>query len=195
MTVPRVTSEDNGLNFYLKNSSLSDEEFLRSVTPGLQSVYLQNCPNLGDATLNALALTPSLSCLNWVSNPSASDEGYRCLGRNSTNLVSLNISGCLAFSSETCRHLLSRLTFLKALDISFCPIGDEAFEELSAPLVYLNLQGCTNITDVTLERLSKISTLKYLYLAHNDGITQEGMKMCRVVRKKNETLLSLGCCK
>jgi hypothetical protein len=183
---PPLTSEDYISNLQIRNHTLTDREFLYRVAPDLQSVHLQNCPNLGDKALYGLARAPSLSDLSWISNPGATDDGYYSFVQKCTRLASFNISGCAVFSTRTCQYLLSRSTELKALDISFCPVEDGAFSELSAPIAYLNLQGCTKITDATLRLLARAPTLKYLSLGYNDGITEEGLG---IVKAASVTIL------
>ena len=91
------------------------------------------------------------------------------------NIFYLNKSGSEQLTNEACQQLLQSPT-LQALDVSFCPhLTDEAFAQIKAPLIFLNIQGCTNITDKTLAKLRQLKTLKYLCLAFNEKISKTAL--------------------
>jgi hypothetical protein len=169
------------------------EQFLNAYHH-LEEVEVKNCGSLGNKTLRFLIdKYPTLQALGWIDNLLTSEEGFAHLIENSS-LRALNVSGSLHFSSPLCRELLSRSTSLQSLDVSFCPLTDAAFSSIHAPLTFLNLQGCTEITDKTLQFLAKISTLKTVVLGLNKKLTPQGidklerlpMKIHRARNSRNE---------
>ncbi|XP_046580695.1 F-box/LRR-repeat protein 5-like [Haliotis rubra] len=69
------------------------------------------------------------------------------------------------------RQLLMRCGKLQYLDLSYTPISDAAFKGLSegccSQLRHLDLTGCVNITDISLQRLSQAMTCPHTGRQHN----------------------------
>lgn len=153
---------------------------------------------IDDACLTAVSTyITSLIKLNVSCNSSFSPPGLSKLG-NLSNLQSLQMNGCCGVTCEVI-HALSRLAFLKELDISACDITDQcltAMSELatlkqlkisynpcitsegilvlcSIPLVELHVFSC-NINDDTLQVLSQMTSLQMLNVGGNDRITSSG---------------------
>ena len=160
------------------NPHLTDQE-MAQVLPHcekLEQVDLQNCAQIGDGTLHSLTRKVSLRALRWIGNLATTADGYAHLAQNSHNLRSVNLSGSLYFFSDTALRLLTCATALDSLDLSFCPLEDDAFSCIHPSLAFLNLQGCSAITDRTLYQLAKFPSLQHIFLAFNDKITVEGLR-------------------
>lgn len=159
------------------NPHLTDQEMER-VLPHcekLEHVDLQNCDKIGDKTLHSLTRKVSLRALRWIGNLATTPNGYSHLAQNCCNLCSLNLSGSLYFSSGMCQGLLSSATALSSLDLSFCPLEDDAFLKINPSLAFLNLQGCSGLTDRALCRLAEFPSLQHIFLAFNDQFTRKGL--------------------
>jgi hypothetical protein len=159
-------------------SSLSDAELARLLQPQeLDEIEVKNCTEVGGRVLQLLAEKyPSLKSLRWVGNGPINEEGYRAVVEL-LSLQALNVSGSSGFTSDVCAELLKRSRSLRCLDVSFCPVTDEAFAQITAPLVLLNLQGCSQITDKTLEfLLTQAPHLKHLLLGFNGPLSPESLK-------------------
>ncbi len=155
---------------------LTDLEFQKIILhcPSLETLELKNCPLLGDSAIQILTqYTPSLRALYWIGPSQVTQEGYQALCH--LNLSFLSLSGS-SLSSSACHSLLHSTPTLAALDVSFCPLDDRAFHDVRSPLRFLNLQGCSGITDETLHQLSKASSLKHLFLAYSDQLTPTGLQ-------------------
>ena len=155
----------------LSNLALTDLEIQSRLLPSLVWADLQNCPKIGDKTLETLATKTALRTLRWINNPAATPSGYLALA-NSTSLKALNVSGSLHFNDQACQLHLQSPT-LQALDVSFCSgLTDQAFAQIKSPLTLLNIQGCTELTDQILESILQLKTLKHLFLAFNQNFTE-----------------------
>ena len=143
--------------------------------PDLSTIELRNCPKLSDDSLYFLSeIKHNLHSLTWIGASSATNVGFATFFQRSENLSQINLS-----STSCDPKIYSKLFFqkrLRALDLSFCPVTDETFREIRAPLEYLNLQGCSRITDETLYALGRLASLRHLFLAYNDRITPSGLQ-------------------
>ncbi|MDE3045667.1 MAG: hypothetical protein KGJ02_03380 [Verrucomicrobiota bacterium] len=161
------------------NPLLTDKELeeVLSHCKQLENFDLQNCPKIGDKTLHALTdKVCTLRALRWIGNGATAPATYLRLAKNCPRLCSLNLSGCSSFSTDICRSLLASCPSLAYLDLSFCPLEDGAFASANPSLTFLNLQGCTTLTDHTLRHLARLPSLRHLYLAFNDRITKNGLR-------------------
>lgn len=96
-------------------------------------------------------------------------------------LEKLNMMGC-KLTNDSCLKVLSQWTTnLRELVLSFSDMITDAGVELvlknSKHLYHLNLKKCSNITDKTLESISKYlsGVLRYLNLTSVRGFTNEGL--------------------
>jgi len=153
---------------------LTETELLQA--QALEDVSVKNCAAVGSRALRLLVEKyPMLQSLRWVGNGPTGEEDYRAVVKL-LSLRALNVSGDTGFTTKVCGELLSRSKTLRYLDVSFCSVNDEAFAEVSAPLVFLNLQGCPEITDRTLQYVARIPTLRHLLLGFNDKLTLTGLQ-------------------
>lgn len=158
------------------HDQLTDEEFQKLLLncPDLLELTLQNCPQLTHYSLQFLTqVCPFLHSLQWIgqkNTPSGCFESLALIPK----LQSLNLSSS-SLTAPACQSLLNRPCPLTYLDVSFCPLTDEAFANVRAPLRFLNLQGCSLLTDTTLRHLSKIPTLRHLCLAYNSHMTPSAL--------------------
>jgi hypothetical protein len=135
----------------------------------LEEVELRECPLLGDQTLAFLSRNcPRLRKIYWIGVNSLTRAGIEALARL-PRLHVLNFSSA-ALASDACRTILTQCTQLRFLDLSFCPVQDEAFDNVQAPLQFLNLQGCSLLTHKTLDRLAYLPHLRHLALAYQPSI-------------------------
>ena len=177
MTLSIHTSFDSLHALQIVNHfELTDAGFqeILSRCPHIETLHIQNCPYLTNGSLERLSQLPHLRTLFWIGNISATETGYQTL-LSSTSLRTLNLSGS-HLTNPACSTLLTH-SFLTALDVSFCPLDDRAFSHFQAPLIYLNLRGCPNLTDQTLLTLSRLPTLKHLLLAYHSRMTPEGLRL------------------
>ena len=128
--------------------------------------------------------------LSWLNNDLSSEELGGLLAQT-TAWRALNLSGSAHLTSASVQQLLARSPALRFLDVSFCPLDDSAFHDIQAPLVFLNLQGCSALTDAGLRELAKCATLQHLLIAFNDRITPAGLQAFSARRLK--TLKIHGC--
>ncbi len=146
---------------------------------------------LGSGVLSTLVeRSPELQVLQWI-KPQATEESFQHFVERAVELRALNVSDGLGISSAVLCSLFARAKCLRFLDLSFCSIDDSAFASIETPLVFLNLQGCSKITDATLYQLAKIPTLRHLLLAFNNQITPQGLRA--LVALKLKTLKIHGC--
>lgn len=120
-------------------------------------------------------LAKDCKALSWLNNDLSAEELDGLLTQTIA-WRALNLSGSAHLTSSTLQLLLTRAPALRFLDVSFCPLDDDAFRGIKAPLVFLNLQGCSAITDATLRELAKSATLQHLLIAFNDQITPAGVQ-------------------
>jgi F-box/leucine-rich repeat protein 14 len=165
----------NAHTLKIHNYPLSDVEIQTHLLPTLTFADLQNCPEIGDQTLESLATSLKLRTLRWIDNPQATAAGHIFFAHRAS-LQSLNVSGCHEFTDTACRQHLDSLT-LQSLDVSFCPrLTDDAFSQIKAPLTFLNIQGCTELTDHLIDLISQLKTLKHLFLAFNKNFTKNALR-------------------
>lgn len=162
------------------NPHLSDQDlkiFLNNLSQ-IEEIRIKDCPQLGGASLSLLATLP-VKFLDWIGNPAASSRHYLTLCRLANTLTSLNVSGSSGFDQDACEATICTCGNLRSLDVSFCPIGPRSFRCTRSPLAFLNLQGCSAITDETLKDLSQIPDLRHLFLANNPHLTSQGYDFLR----------------
>ncbi|HEY4255053.1 MAG TPA: hypothetical protein VGM34_01735, partial [Chlamydiales bacterium] len=105
------------------------EQFLSSYQE-LDEIEVKNCCSLSHKTLRLLAdRYPALKAVAWIDNGPISEEGLSHMIDN-LSLRALNLSGNTHFSSSLCKRILSSSRSLKTLDVSFCPLTDEAFSSI-----------------------------------------------------------------
>lgn len=136
------------------------------------------------------AKCPSLRAFSWINNR-CSEEQWLEFARRSSQLQFLNLSGSAHVTGRVVNELVGNGALLRCLDLSFCPLDDSAFAAVTTPLSFLNLQGCSALTDATLHQLSKLPTLRHLLVAFNDQITPAGLQAFTEGRLK--TLKIHGC--
>jgi len=170
MTLPMKLHIENQPN-------LTDAELAHLLkASALDEVVVKHCAQVGSRALKLLVEKyPMLQSLRWIGNGHTDEEGYRSVVKL-LSLRALNVSGDSGFTTKVCKELLSRSKTLRYLDVSFCSVTDEAFAKVSAPLTFLNLQGCSEITDETLEFVAQIPTLRHLLLGFNDKLTPVGLE-------------------
>ena len=150
----------------------------------LHTLFIRNCPKLSNDSLCFLTKTaPKLHTFSWIGTSAASDEGFSLLLHKCQDLIYVNLSGTNCSNIALGQLLIDNLR-LVSLDISFCALTDEAFITIRAPLHFLNLQGCSMITDKTVETLCTVGSLRHLALAYNDQITPTGLNLLRSIPLK-----------
>lgn len=165
-------------------------------------LILCGCTAVCDQNTVDLSCLTGLTHLD-LSSTHLSDTGLsRCL-EALTNLVSLEVQGCPGLKGRALRHVentktlrrvnlginldlkerslrhLKQLPDIQSLSLNFClNIGDYALtHHISAlvPLTYLDLGACVVCTDLGLQRMSTLTSLKVLKLSHLPNVRGPGL--------------------
>jgi hypothetical protein len=183
----------------------TDLVHLQSFSPSLTSLDLSDCSALpGDKGVAAIANLSRLKTLKLSSCGRISGKDLRLIGTRLPELVHLNLSYCNSVEAEGLRHL-GLLTRLQTLNLSGCGTltdravaalvarRDDGPEEQPLPaLLQLRLRFCKMLSDASLHRLSRITSLVSLDLTGVDSITGAGLaSLCRLA---NLRFLSLRYC-
>jgi len=157
----------------LQNGTMSDAgmEACAGLT-NLQVLNLQDCGQLGDATVARLAGTVKLSYLN-LSGTRLTDDGVKHL-RGLEQLSSLSLSSTKISNAGV--NALPPLSRLTQLILDETAIDDDALDNLHARFPKLNNIWLvdTQISDEGLRKLGELSNLRTLRLA-GTAITDAGL--------------------
>jgi len=92
-------------------------------------------------------------------------------------LTRIDISGCDEVV-DSCLDYISKFAFLEYLDVSYCiHIGDRGLCYLSELKCLKELWVCeVDISDVGMSHISKISSLRSIYMSDCKGVSDDGLK-------------------
>ncbi|MDX2041378.1 MAG: hypothetical protein SF097_09015 [Acidobacteriota bacterium] len=132
-----------------------------SAMPALRALSV-SCKNVDDAGLSALPNFPALRELMPMDVP---DEGYVHIGR-CAELESLVLMYCRETGDEATSHL-GKLKKLKRYFASYTQMTDRSLEILSriSSLEHIEFYGCANVTNVGVAALAKLPRLQELHIS------------------------------
>lgn len=139
------------------------------------SLNLSRCRKIGAATAMFVSELKTLTKLNVSFCPMVNDASLESFSALQC-LTSLDLTGCSKFSNQGLAHV-GKLGNLTSLALSEC---DQIKAEGIAHLSELQLRSFSmrfgEITDVEMEQVCRISSLTYLDVSKNQGITDAGLQ-------------------
>ncbi len=148
----------------LKHVSCSDELFrVIAGLPNLRSVSCQGC-TISDEQL-AMLQNVQLQMID-LSNSTGPQNGLAAIGKQA-NLTRMAFGGCRWFADDDLR-LLPSFPMLASLDISQTSITEDGLAtlEFCPKLGWVQMTGCTQLTDASLRRLQLCRGLKTVMMQH-----------------------------
>uniref|UniRef100_A0A8C7BZB9 F-box domain-containing protein n=1 Tax=Neovison vison TaxID=452646 RepID=A0A8C7BZB9_NEOVI len=168
---------------------------LRSVSlcRNLQELNVSDCPTLTDESMRYISEgCPGVLYLN-LSNTTITNRTMRILPRYFQNLQNLSLAYCRKFTDKGLRYLNlgNGCHKLMYLDLSGCTqITDSAMEVLSAKCHYLHIldiSGCVLLTDQMLEDLQRgCKQLRILKMQYCRCISKEAAKRMSSIVQQQE---------
>lgn len=159
-------------NFYI----VSDHQIQEIVAkcPNLQEIYLQNCIDVTDKTLESFTKLDKLRIFNLNGCSEITNKGLEFLAKL-PNLQELYLRSCKDITDQGLESL-ANLNLLK-LDLSSTQITDKGVLKLGnlTNLLWIDLRYC-NITDQALQTIANFSELEHLDLNECDQITDQGIR-------------------
>ena len=154
-------------DIFITNNCISPIEF----------ISLKNCNKITDDSIQILAqfTMDKLSYLNLHHCNQISNISIESL----SNCCSCNLSEIICYDtqiSNDCFTFFSCFKNLKSLNLCFCPISDDGFNNFDCSLITnLNIQSC-DISDLALENISKsCPEISIINLSSCKKITDEGI--------------------
>ncbi|MDB6081019.1 MAG: hypothetical protein JWO53_291 [Chlamydiia bacterium] len=157
---------------------LSDIAHLATL-PSLKTVSFAHCINIEDNWLQLLTASQTLESINFYHCSRITDAGVKNLLQLVT-LLHLDLTGCNI--SDLGIKYLSRHAALQSLTISDC--GNLTIESIKCLLCLetlhtLTIMDSAGISDVWLEEIARISSLKIINLEGSKGFSEEGIAFLR----------------
>jgi len=179
-------------------------QFLQQSHPNLHTLNISRVYNIGIKDTESITNSfPALKSLSICGNRKLADDSLASLARGCPQLSHLDVSNCRGLKGPGLIEIALRCQSLTSLDLSMCTISashltnlfnctlalerlllrncfgvsDEVVETLvktSRRLVYLDLSGCSNITNASLTAV----------LSHCPCLTHLGINDCFRVRTK-----------